>query len=208
MIETALVLPSPRALLPSLSAADPVPELRAACAAAIGGLLSEQPRPDRRGGSTRERCRTVLVVSPSRSVTASPGTCWGRGASRPRSRCPYTAAALLEIDEPTTLVVMADGSASRGEKAPGHLHPDAVAFDDRIDAALRWGDVDALAAIDTGQATELWCEGAPGFHVLAEVARGRPIEAEVSYADAPYGVAWWVARWHLGAGDATHGLDS
>ena len=47
------------------------------------------------------------------------------------------------------------------------------------------------------QAHELWCEGAAGFHVLAEVARGRGIAADVSYADAPYGVAWWVARWDL-----------
>ena len=89
------------------------------------------------------------------------------------------------------------GSACRSERAPGHLHPDAIAFDDAIDGALHGGDVDALTAIDLEQARELWCEGAPGFHVLAEVARGRGVTAEVSYADAPYGVAWWVARWDL-----------
>ena len=207
MIETALVLPSPRALLPALSADDPVPELRAACAAAIGRLLSD--RPD----------RIVVVASPVsaqnrvRGVTEPLGHrvarhLLGARAFEAQIAVPYAAAALLEVVEPTTLVVMADGSASRGEKAPGHLHPDAVAFDDRIDAALRTGDVESLAAIDTEHATELWCEGAPGFHVLAEVARGRRIEAEVSYADAPYGVAWWVARWDLGAGDVTLGLGS
>ena len=113
---------------------------------------------------------------------------------------PYTAAALLEHEDcasPTALIVMADGSACRGEKAPGHLHPDAIPFDDAIDRALRDGDVEALATIDPDQAHELWCEGAPGFHVLAEVARGRRVATEVSYADAPYGVAWWVARWDL-----------
>ena len=60
---------------------------------------------------------------------------------------PYTAASLIEHAEqygPTSLVVMADGSACRGEKAPGHLHPDAIPFDDAIDDALRTGDVDAL----------------------------------------------------------------
>ncbi len=92
---------------------------------------------------------------------------------------------------------MADGSACRSEKAPGHLHPDAIPFDDAIDRALRNGDVDTLATIDLEQAHELWCEGAACFHVLAEVARGRHIAADVSYADAPYGVAWWVARWDL-----------
>ena len=68
---------------------------------------------------------------------------------------PYAAAALLELDEPTTLVVMADGSARRGEKAPGHLHPDAVAFDERIEAALRSGDAEALAALDPEVGEEL-----------------------------------------------------
>jgi len=200
VIETALVLPSPRALLPSLSADDPVPELRTACAAAVGRLLSEQPS------------RLVVVAAPvsapnrARGVIEPLGHRVARHLLGTRSfeaelALPYTAAALLEATEPTTLVVMADGSASRGEKAPGHLHPDAVAFDDRIEAALRSGDVDALAAIDAEQATELWCEGAPGFHVLAEVARGRRVEAEISYADAPYGVAWWVARWDLEPGD-------
>ncbi len=207
MIETALVLPSPRALLPSLSADDPVPELRAACAAAIGRMLSEHPG------------RIVVVAAPVSAANRARGVVeplghrvarhlLGTRSFEAQVALPYTAAALLETTEPTTLVVMADGSASRGEKAPGHLHPDAVAFDDRIGAALRSGDVDALAAIDAEQATELWCEGAPGFHVLAEVARGRRIGAEVSYADAPYGVAWWVARWDLGPADAPQGPGS
>ena len=93
--------------------------------------------------------------------------------------------------------MIADGSACRSEKAPGHLHPDAIGFDDAIDRALHDGDVDALAALDPDRGEELWCGGVPGFHVLAEVARGRRITADVSYADAPYGVAWWVARWDL-----------
>jgi len=77
------------------------------------------------------------------------------------------------------------------------VHPDAVRFDDAIEKALREGDAEALATLDLDQAGELWCEGAPGFRLLGEVARGRAIDAEVSYADAPYGVAWWVVRWEL-----------
>ena len=92
---------------------------------------------------------------------------------------------------------MADGSARRTEKAPGHLHPDAVAFDDTLEEALRNGDAEALAQTDPALAQDLWCQGAPGFRLLGEVARGRRITAEVTYADAPYGVAWWVARWNL-----------
>ena len=92
---------------------------------------------------------------------------------------------------------MADGSARRGEKAPGHLHPDAVAFDDSLEQALRDGDAEALAGVDLDQARDLWCQGAPCFRVLGEVARQRTVRAEMTYADAPYGVAWWVARWNL-----------
>jgi hypothetical protein len=203
VIDTALVLPSPGALLPWSSTDDPVPELRAACAAAVGRLLSEKPG------------RIVVVASPVSAANRARGVAEPLGhrvaqhllGTRPFE--PLVAAAggpaassaaqrLSEDAGPATLVVMADGSASRGEKAPGHLHPDAVAFDDRIDLALRTGDVEALADLDQQQAEEVWCEGVPGFHVLAEVARGRRVEADVSYADAPYGVAWWVARWDLG----------
>jgi hypothetical protein len=197
MIGSALVLPSPRALLPGLSQTDPVADLRAACAAAVGKLLADAPE------------RIVVAAAPvgelnlMRGVTEPAGHrvarhLFGDTPFEAQVALPYTAASLLEHADrtgPTALVVMADGSARRGEKAPGHFHPDAIAFDDVIDRALRTGDVDALAGIDLDQAHELWSEGAPGFHVLAEVARGRAIATDVSYADAPYGVAWWVARW-------------
>ena len=202
MINSVLVLPSPRALLPWLSETDPVPELRAACAAAIGKLLADGP------------ARIVVVAAPVSELNQTRGVTepFGHRIARhllgdsefeEQVALPYTAASLIEHADrtgPTTLVVMADGSACRGEKAPGHLHPDAIAFDDTIERALREGDVEALATIDPDQAHELWCGGAPGFHVLAEVARGRRIASEVTYADAPYGVAWWVARWDLGDG--------
>lgn len=48
----------------------------------------------------------------------------------------------------TGVLVMGDGSSSRTEKAPGHLHPDAVPFDEKVLAALGDGDVAALAGLD------------------------------------------------------------
>lgn len=198
MIRTVLVLPSPRALLPWLSETDPVPELRAACAAALEKLFADNPD------------RVVVLAPPvselnqARGVTEPIGHrvaqhLLGEHPFEAQVALPYEAASLVEHDDPrsTAVVVMADGSACRGEKAPGHLNPAAVPFDEEIERALRAGDIDALAAIDPGKAHELWCEGAPGFHVLAEIARGRGITTDVSHADAPYGVAWWVARWDL-----------
>ena len=199
MIGSALVLPSPRALLPWLSETDPVPELRAACAAALDKLLADGPD------------RLVVVAPPVSDLNRARGVVdpvghriarhlLGEHVFEAQVALPYEAASSVEHEDSrsTAVIVMADGSACRGEKAPGHLHPDAIPFDDAIERALRTGDVDALEGIDPAQAHELWCEGAAGFHVLAEIARGRQITTDMSYAEAPYGVAWWVTRWDLG----------
>ncbi len=198
MIGSVLVLPSPRVLLPGLSEIDPVPELRSACTAGVAELLAAGPR------------RVVVVAAAvgdlnrARGVTEPLGHRVARhllGGARFEAQVapPATTASVLEAASggPTALVVMADGSASRGEKAPGHLHPQAVAFDDAVEHGLRTGDPEVLAGLDADLAHEVWCEGVPGFHLLAEVARGREVTPEVSYAGAPYGVAWWVARWDL-----------
>jgi hypothetical protein len=196
VITTALVLPSPRALLAPVSEVDPVADLRAICRTALDGL------PDG---------RVVVVAPPLSDANAA------RGIAEPLGHriaahllegvsfdalvaSPEVARSLREAAEPTTLVVMADGSARRDEKAPGHLHVDARAFDDTVEAALLTGDADTLARLDPALGPELWCEGIPGLLVLGEVARGCAVTAEVSYADAPYGVAWWVARWELEPG--------
>jgi len=194
VIGTVLVLPSPPALLPPRSVVDPVAELRAACQLAVAALPKHQP--------------VIVLAAPVSKANADRGiteplghrvarALLGEVEFEPQLALPYAAAALLELEDPATLLVMADGSARRGEKAPGHLHPDAIAFDDRIDSALRSGDAAALAALDQELGEELWCEGVPGFRVLGEVARDRHVSAEVDYAEAPYGVAWWVARWDL-----------
>jgi hypothetical protein len=179
------------------SVADPVAELRTACQDAVAGLPA--------GQKVIVLANPVTEVNAARGITEPVGhrvarSLLGEVEFEPQLTLPYAAAALLELDDPTTLLVMADGSARRSEKAPGHLHPDAIAFDDRIESALRSGDPAALAALDPDLEEELWCDGIPGFRVLGEVARDRRVTAEVSYADAPYGVAWWVARWDLDDG--------
>ncbi len=206
MIDTILVLPTPRALLPPLSEDDPVAELRRACQSAVAGLPP--------------RDVVVVVAMPTDEANLARGVqeplghriaryLLGERPFVPELALPWTAASLLERDgppgehvlRPTTLLVMADGSARRSEKAPGHLHPEALPFDDGIEQALRAGDSEALATVDLDRAAELWCQGAAGFRLLGEVARGRRVGAQVSYADAPYGVAWWVARWDLSPAD-------
>jgi hypothetical protein len=97
-------------------------------------------------------------------------------------------------DGPGVLVV-ANGSATRTEKAPGHLDERAAGFDAAIGKALVEGDPAALADIDTDVADELWAM--PDAGLLRSLAgRIRPVtEVHVDYDDAPYGVQYWVVRW-------------
>jgi hypothetical protein len=101
-------------------------------------------------------------------------------------------------DGPGVLVV-ANGSATRTEKAPGHFDERAAAFDAAIGKALADGDPAAFADIDTALADELWAM--PDADLLRTLAgRFRPVtEVHVDYDDAPYGVQYWVVRWQCGS---------
>lgn len=98
----------------------------------------------------------------------------------------------------TVVLVVGDGSACRTEKAPGYLDERAEAFDAGIEAALRAGDAAALAATDEVLAGELLCRSVPAWRWVAAAAAGRSVtEATMAFAAAPYGVAYFVARWQL-----------
>jgi hypothetical protein len=86
------------------------------------------------------------------------------------------------------LVVVANGSAKRTEKAPGHFDDRAAAFDEALGAALRAGD---LSDLDLSLADDLWADVAG----LGQLAGLRATEVQVDYDDAPYGVQYWVVRW-------------
>ncbi len=102
----------------------------------------------------------------------------------------------LDPDGPGLLVV-ANGSATRTEKAPGHFDERAAGFDDAIGKALSDGDAAALADIDLDLADELWAlPDADLLRTLADrVATGADVQ--VDYDDAPYGVQYWVVRWQV-----------
>ncbi len=197
VIGSALVLPTPRALLPPFSRQDPVADLRTACAEALAELLVEPAEvrvvaaPVGAGDRTRG-VEVPLGHRVARHLLAEVGY-----VGAPTLLETWSAAAKNLRPADGVLLVMGDGTARRHEKAPGHLHPDAVGFDDAVQAALETGDAAALLRLDARLAAELWCEGLPALQALGEVARDRAVEARLTYADAPYGVAWWVARWDL-----------
>jgi hypothetical protein len=104
----------------------------------------------------------------------------------------------LDDDGPNLLVV-ANGSAKRTEKAPGHYDERAAAFDATIGKALADGDVAALAGIDVALAADLWAM--PDVQVLRGLADSVPAvrSVHVDYDDAPFGVQYWVVRWQCGS---------
>jgi hypothetical protein len=93
------------------------------------------------------------------------------------------------------MLVVANGSATRTEKAPGHFDERATDFDATIGKALAGGDHAALAGIDLDLAEELWAM--PDAAVLRSLADrlGAVTDVQVDYDDAPYGVQYWVVRW-------------
>lgn len=97
-------------------------------------------------------------------------------------------------DEAEVALALANGSAKRSEKAPGHLDERAADLDDGLDLALRSGDGNRLAALDLTLAEQMWASGLPELAALgATIGSGWAVS--VPYADDPYGVLWWVAAW-------------
>ncbi|MQW78122.1 hypothetical protein GHK92_19830 [Nocardioides sp. dk4132] len=166
-MSTRIVLvPGTLALLPEHdSLVDPVPELRAACLAAVAWL-----------GAPDE----VLADDQGRRVADAL-----LAAAGVTERAPGVERAVL---------VVGNGSATRSEKAPGHLDDRALAFDVALGAALRRGD---LSGLDLSLADELWARlgGIPALVGLLEPGA----EASVDHDAAPYGVQWWVMRWTCGS---------
>ena len=165
-----VVVPPVPALLPRYAGrADPVADLRAAAASAVAwlgeGVGGVRVLAD---GEQEERVARHLL----------------------ESSAPHRARTRAAADDP--VLVMANGSARRSEKAPGHLDERAHAFDAALGAALAAGDVAALAGTDPGLADDLWASGTRAFASLTGL---EVLKARVDYEDDPYGVAYWVVRW-------------
>ena len=92
----------------------------------------------------------------------------------------------------TALLVMADGSACRSPRAPGHFDQRAAGFDAAIEHAVRTGDLGALHALDQDLARDLLAAARPTWQVLA-AAMPSHLDARILYANAPLGVYYLVA---------------
>jgi hypothetical protein len=164
----AVLVPGVLALLPEYAGLeDPVAGLRAVCVEAVCWL---EAAPIVLADPQGERVARALLDAAGGSETVA--------AQPPR---PPTTPAYL---------VVGNGSARRGVKAPGHLDERSHGFDDALRAALVAGEV---SGVDRALGAELMA-AVDGIARLAEVL---PAGATVSvdYDDDPFGVQYWVMRW-------------
>jgi hypothetical protein len=92
------------------------------------------------------------------------------------------------------LILVADGAACHGPKAPRAQDARAEGYDESVCAALASGQPSRLAEIDADLGDELGASGSQVWPVLVAAAGGDGI-GEVLWAGAPYGVGWAVASW-------------
>ncbi len=211
MLVAAAFIPSAPLLLPSLGGGPP--ELRAACQQAISVL------------DAAERVVVVGAACPPGWHTGrADATPWGaRGepagdalplplaigtsllGNRPHALLGVTGTTDPPATGPTTgLLVLADGTAMRTEKAPGHFDERAEGFDLAVERAIRVGDLAALQALDVELAAALLVHGLPGWRACSIMAE-REVHpggaapngwvGDILYAGAPFGVGYLVATW-------------
>jgi hypothetical protein len=173
-------VPSMLALLPEYAGAhDPVPDLRSACGEAVGWLVSRHPEAVR------------VVSAPLRPEDAARGVQSPAGV-RVADHLLAVAAFGGRLDDAAGgVLVVANGTAKRTERAPGAFDDRAAAFDDAVEHALRHGDMTPLRDLDAGLAEQLWVTDWPALSTLADLLGG---PMELAYSDDPYGVQYWVGR--------------
>lgn len=181
-----MLVPGVLALLPEYAGiADPVAELRAACVAALGSLAG--------AGS-------VVLVADAQGERVARSLLGAAGVAAdvvPASTAADPASDPAADPEGAAYVVVANGSARRGEKAPGHLDERAPGFDEVLGRALRQVDAEHLTRLDRELADQLLVGHPDGFVTLGRLLGGGQgaWRAEVDFAADPFGVQYWVMRW-------------
>ena len=117
-------------------------------------------------------------------------------AGVPCSGVAVTAGTTVDLPDAPAFLVLGDGSARRSERAPGYVDPRAGAFDAAVEAALASGDAAGLRDLDPALGADLLASGVPAWRAVGTaLAPAAPLEAELLYAEAPYGVGYFVATW-------------
>jgi hypothetical protein len=211
----ACSVPQPPLLLPGMTGRSvaEVEQLRSACLTAVDTML--RARPDRVvvvGPASVDPLGAGPVVGEPLSMRVGRALLAGAGCDLPVGAVTVeqaaTAADCLALgreiaagDDRIGLLVLGDGSARRGLKAPGYLDERAAAVDAAVLAALTAPDWRQLAELDTALAAELLIAGRPSWQVLAGALDGRVVQTTLRYADDPFGVFYPVLDYRVLAHD-------
>ncbi len=200
MIRSLTVVPSAPLLLPEYAGRDDAgANLRETSVAALGALDGRDVvlvvATDRDPRSTRpalgRRVGELLLGLAGVSSSEVLEVAW----DAPAVRCREVGGPLAGPEREVDLVVVADGSARRGEKAPGYLDERSFAVDDEIVGALRTGDPARLLALDPSLCADLLVHGRAPLQVAA-AAMGEHAAyrcGSMEHSD-PFGVLYVVAR--------------
>ena len=207
MVVAAAVCPHPLLMFRELGGAvDPVAEARAASLTAVAAVAAVADEVVVVGASDAYlsspqvgREPDPLSIRVGRRLLADAGALlpgedvvigWDAGAAEAAD----LGRSFGERNVRTALLVMGDLSARRAEEGgPGTYDERAAGFDAQVERALASGDPAALGALDVALGDELMVAGRAGLQVLSGVPA--PARSEVTYAAAPYGVGYVVARW-------------
>jgi hypothetical protein len=223
VIAYAVTCPHPPLLLPGVTGGV-VPEveaLRAACGEAVAGMRSVHPdvivvvggapltrihpaaalpldrfAPRGRGPRPVEPMPVSLAVGLALTADVDvPIELHGVESGAPVEECRDYGRRLADRRQRIGLLVMADGSARRGPKAPGYVDERAVSVDDLVDEGLRNGDTEPLLKLDASLADDLLVAGRAGWQVLAGACEPARVRARCHYSAAPFGVWYPVFSW-------------
>jgi hypothetical protein len=233
VITAAALVPHPPLLLRELGGAhDPVPDLRAAALAAVRDLVADADTVAvvggadvsrgwdpgagadvRRFGTTAARpSRGALPLSLGVGVRLLGDAGWtgpvvadSLAWDERRPVIESLAGRLADRRDRTAVLVLGDGGARRGERAPGYLDERAFPFDEAVAKALADGEAGALVDLDTDLAAELMVLGRAAFRFLGVLAQTQPArpDASLAFRDDPFGVDYLVATWRFRPGRGT-----
>ena len=132
---------------------------------------------------------------------AGPRALHAVSAAEPSPACAGLGGKLAAASASVGLLVLADGGARRGLKAPGYLDERCAPFDAAVEAAVAAGDLAALLALDASLAAELMATGRAAWQVMAGgfAAGTGPVTGLIRYSGDPFGVAYLVASLTAGA---------
>ncbi|MGH3343930.1 MAG: hypothetical protein ACRDPK_13885, partial [Carbonactinosporaceae bacterium] len=139
--------------------------------------------------------RSARSARPARSAWRGRVSGYAVAAGTSSGDCRALGERLAAGPDRVALLVMGDGSARRSERAPGHVDHRAADFDASVAGALGEADPVALLGLDAVLAEELMAAGRESWQVLAGAAGRERFAGELLYADAPYGVGYFVATW-------------